>query len=165
MPSGASQVLLAAEGVDLEFSTEALHEMTRVAEEVNRTLDNIGARRLHAVLERVVEEVSFSAPELVAAARREQQQVQAQQQPEPQTEQASGDGSATRPAADAEAKGPEAAGAAAAAGPSGGGGEAGKGTDGKGGPPARVKYVIDRAHVERTLSSLLQKQDLTRYIL
>ncbi|KXZ56006.1 hypothetical protein GPECTOR_2g1558 [Gonium pectorale] len=145
------QVLLAAEGVDLEFTAEALAEMTRVAEEVNRSLDNIGARRLHAVLERVVEEVSFSAPELVAAAQRERQAAAAG----PEEAAAAGAGAA--------------AGAAVAGEGVQGSGEAGAAGAEAGGPAAaprpRVTYVIDKAHVERTLSSLLQKQDLTRYIL
>ncbi len=44
--------------------------MAQVAEEVNRLLDNIGARRLHTVIERVLSELSFNAPELVAEARK-----------------------------------------------------------------------------------------------
>jgi ATP-dependent HslUV protease ATP-binding subunit HslU len=62
-------MLLATEGVDLIFTDAAIHEIARVAEEVNRLVENIGARRLHTVLERIVEEVSFSAPEMVAASR------------------------------------------------------------------------------------------------
>ncbi|GIL47645.1 hypothetical protein Vafri_4413 [Volvox africanus] len=142
------QVLLAAEGVELEFTSEALSEMTRVAEEINRTLDNIGARRLHAVLERVVEEVSFSAPELVAAARREQEQQQHQAGGSAEA------GSAVGPAV--AARGLE----------TNGGSRQGQPEERKGpGQGARVKYVIDKAHVDRTLSTLLQKQDLSRYIL
>ncbi|GLI58986.1 hypothetical protein VaNZ11_000807 [Volvox africanus] len=142
------QVLLAAEGVDLEFTSEALSEMTRVAEEINRTLDNIGARRLHAVLERVVEEVSFSAPELVAAARREQEQQQQQAGGSAEVGSAVGAAVATR--------GLE----------TNGGSQQEQLQERKGpGQGARVKYVIDKAHVERMLSTLLQKQDLSRYIL
>ncbi|KAG2445966.1 hypothetical protein HXX76_000569 [Chlamydomonas incerta] len=160
------QVLLTAEGIDLEFTGDALAEMTRVAEEVNRTLDNIGARRLHAVLERVVEEVSFSAPELVAAAARAKEQEQ--QAPAP----ASGQQAAQPPAAAGQphagagaaelAQGAQPA-AVAAAGVKGATGK-GKGKKGAYTGP-RVKYVIDKAHVDRTLSSLLQKQDLSRFIL
>ena len=59
------QALLTTEGVDLNFSEDAIHEISRVAAEVNSSVDNIGARRLHTVLERIVEEISFNAPERV----------------------------------------------------------------------------------------------------
>lgn len=56
--------LIATEGVTLEFQDEALHEIARVAAELNRTVENIGARRLHTVIERIMEELSFDAAEL-----------------------------------------------------------------------------------------------------
>jgi ATP-dependent HslUV protease ATP-binding subunit HslU len=56
--------LLATEGVTLEFTNDGIEALAEIAFEVNRTTQNIGARRLHTVLERVVEEVSFEAPEL-----------------------------------------------------------------------------------------------------
>jgi len=56
--------LLATEGVTLEFTPDGLEALAEIAYEVNRTTQNIGARRLHTVLERVVEEVSFEAPDL-----------------------------------------------------------------------------------------------------
>lgn len=62
------QMLLSAEGVELVFTDAAIHEVAALAEELNRTVENIGARRLHTVLERLLEEVSFSAPERSAAA-------------------------------------------------------------------------------------------------
>ena len=43
----------------------AIREIARVAEEVNTSVDNIGARRLHTVLERILEDVSYEAPERV----------------------------------------------------------------------------------------------------
>jgi len=61
------KALLETEGVDLEFSQDAVHHIASMAAEVNRTVDNIGARRLHTVLERIVEDVSFHAPERVGA--------------------------------------------------------------------------------------------------
>lgn len=64
-----SQMLLATEGVDLHFTDAAVREVARLAEALNRATENIGARRLAAVLERVVEGVSFGAPELVARVR------------------------------------------------------------------------------------------------
>jgi ATP-dependent HslUV protease ATP-binding subunit HslU len=40
-----------------------VHEVARVAEEVNTAVDNIGARRLHTILERIVDDISYDAPE------------------------------------------------------------------------------------------------------
>lgn len=57
--------LLETEGVTLEFTPAGVEALADIAFEVNRTTQNIGARRLHTILERVVEEVSFQAPELV----------------------------------------------------------------------------------------------------
>ena len=56
--------LLATENVALEFTDDAVTELARVAAEVNRTSENIGARRLHTILERLLDEVSFAAPDL-----------------------------------------------------------------------------------------------------
>jgi ATP-dependent HslUV protease ATP-binding subunit HslU len=56
--------LLATEGVTIEFTRDGIEALADVAFEVNRTTQNIGARRLHTILERVVEEVSFEAPDL-----------------------------------------------------------------------------------------------------
>jgi ATP-dependent HslUV protease ATP-binding subunit HslU len=56
--------LLATEGVTLEFTPDGIEALADVAFEVNRTTQNIGARRLHTILERVVEEVSFQGPDL-----------------------------------------------------------------------------------------------------
>jgi ATP-dependent HslUV protease ATP-binding subunit HslU len=56
--------LLATEGVLLEFTPDGVEALADIAFEVNSTTQNIGARRLHTILERVVEDVSFQAPEL-----------------------------------------------------------------------------------------------------
>ena len=56
--------LLATEGVSLQFTDEALTEIARIAQRVNERTQNIGARRLHTILERVVEEISFEGPDL-----------------------------------------------------------------------------------------------------
>jgi ATP-dependent HslUV protease ATP-binding subunit HslU len=56
--------LLATEGVSLEFTPDGIEALADVAFEVNRTTQNIGARRLHTVLEKVVELVSFDGPDL-----------------------------------------------------------------------------------------------------
>jgi len=55
--------LLETEGVKLEFTKEALEEIARFAFRVNEGTENIGARRLHTIMERVLDEISFSAPE------------------------------------------------------------------------------------------------------
>jgi ATP-dependent HslUV protease ATP-binding subunit HslU len=55
--------LLSAEQVALEFTPDAVAEIARLAEKVNRQLENIGARRLHTILERLLEDISFAAPE------------------------------------------------------------------------------------------------------
>lgn len=49
-------MLLATEGVDLQFTDAAVRAVAQVAEEANKLLDNIGARRLHTVLERILSE-------------------------------------------------------------------------------------------------------------
>ena len=55
------QALLATEGITLEFADAAIEVMADLAYKVNRTTQNIGARRLHTILERVLEELSFDA--------------------------------------------------------------------------------------------------------
>jgi ATP-dependent HslUV protease ATP-binding subunit HslU len=57
------RALLSAERVDLQFSEDAVREIARDAERVNRSLENIGARRLHTILERLLEDISFAGPE------------------------------------------------------------------------------------------------------
>jgi ATP-dependent HslUV protease ATP-binding subunit HslU len=52
------------EGVELVFEMEAIREMAKIAVDVNQKTEDIGARRLHTVMERVLDEVSFDAPEL-----------------------------------------------------------------------------------------------------
>jgi ATP-dependent HslUV protease ATP-binding subunit HslU len=55
--------LLETEGVKLEFTPDALDEVARFAFRVNEGTENIGARRLHTIMERVLDEISFEAPE------------------------------------------------------------------------------------------------------
>src|SRR5271168_2761212 len=55
------RALLATEGVTLEFDEEAIDELALLAEEINTAVENIGARRLHTILERLLEEISFTA--------------------------------------------------------------------------------------------------------
>jgi ATP-dependent HslUV protease ATP-binding subunit HslU len=56
--------LLSTEGVGLEFKDDAIRELARLAVEVNSTTENIGARRLATLLERLLDEVSFGAPDM-----------------------------------------------------------------------------------------------------
>ncbi|HKF20165.1 MAG TPA: ATP-dependent protease ATPase subunit HslU [Candidatus Angelobacter sp.] len=56
--------LLETEGVKLEFTPDALEEIASFAFKVNESTENIGARRLHTIMERVLDEISFSAPEM-----------------------------------------------------------------------------------------------------
>ena len=55
------KALLETEGVDLEFTDEALHHIAEIAEKANTSADNIGARRLHTVMEKLLEDLSFTA--------------------------------------------------------------------------------------------------------
>jgi len=61
--------LLATEDVTLEFSADAIDEIARLAEQINATVENIGARRLHTILERLLEEISFTASDQPAGTR------------------------------------------------------------------------------------------------
>ncbi len=56
--------LLKTEGVDIEFTEDAVEEIASVSEEINSRTENIGARRLHTVMEKLLEDISFNAPEL-----------------------------------------------------------------------------------------------------
>jgi len=56
--------LLETESVHLRFGADAVEEIAGIAAEVNERMENIGARRLHTILERLLDEVSFSAPEM-----------------------------------------------------------------------------------------------------
>ena len=58
------KALLATESIELIFEEEAIEEIARIAFEVNERTENIGARRLHTVMEKLVEEISFEAPDI-----------------------------------------------------------------------------------------------------
>ncbi|RLB55099.1 MAG: HslU--HslV peptidase ATPase subunit [Deltaproteobacteria bacterium] len=58
------QALLATEKVELEFTSEAIERIAAIAGEVNSRTENIGARRLHTVMEKLLEDISFKAPEM-----------------------------------------------------------------------------------------------------
>lgn len=56
--------LLRTENIEIEFSDEAIREIAKLAESVNQNTENIGARRLHTILEKLLEDLSYEAPEL-----------------------------------------------------------------------------------------------------
>ncbi len=56
--------LLKTEGLDMDFSADAIEAIAQIAEEVNTRTENIGARRLHTVMEKLLEEISFTAPDI-----------------------------------------------------------------------------------------------------
>lgn len=58
------QLLLQTEGIELSFTEDALDEIAKLAAEVNSKTENIGARRLHTIMERLLEEVLYEAPEV-----------------------------------------------------------------------------------------------------
>ncbi len=62
--------LLATEGVTVEFSDDSISELARIAAEVNAQMENIGARRLHTIMERLLDDLSFDAPDLEEKFRR-----------------------------------------------------------------------------------------------
>src|SRR4051812_6163942 len=56
--------LLETEGIKLTFTDESIEEIARLAAQVNETTENIGARRLHTIMEKLLEEISFAGPDL-----------------------------------------------------------------------------------------------------
>ncbi len=56
--------LLETEGIKVNFTDEAIEEIAKLAAEVNQETENIGARRLHTILEKLLEDLSFEAPEV-----------------------------------------------------------------------------------------------------
>jgi ATP-dependent HslUV protease ATP-binding subunit HslU len=56
--------LMETEGIKIAFTDDSLEEMARMAAQVNQQMENIGARRLHTILEKVIEEISFQGPDL-----------------------------------------------------------------------------------------------------
>jgi len=55
--------LLGADGVDVSFTDDGIERIAQMADELNRTLENIGARRLHTIVEKLLEEISYEAPD------------------------------------------------------------------------------------------------------
>jgi ATP-dependent HslUV protease ATP-binding subunit HslU len=61
------KALLAAENIELEFREDAIEELAKIAELINQRAENIGARRLHTVMEKLLEDISFDAPDMAGA--------------------------------------------------------------------------------------------------
>jgi ATP-dependent HslUV protease ATP-binding subunit HslU len=60
------KALLETEGVEITITADAIDEIAQTAEDVNREAEDIGARRLHTIMEKVLEEISFQAPDIAA---------------------------------------------------------------------------------------------------
>jgi ATP-dependent HslUV protease ATP-binding subunit HslU len=58
------EALLKTENIDLDFEKEAIEEITDIAQRINEMTENIGARRLYTVMEKLLEDISFSAPDM-----------------------------------------------------------------------------------------------------
>jgi ATP-dependent HslUV protease ATP-binding subunit HslU len=56
--------LLGADGVEVSFTDEGIKRIAEMADELNRSLENIGARRLHTIVEKLLEEISYEAPDV-----------------------------------------------------------------------------------------------------
>ena len=57
------KALLKTEKIDLDFGKDSIEEIAKIATEINNNIENIGARRLHTVMEKLIENISFTAPE------------------------------------------------------------------------------------------------------
>ncbi len=58
------EALLKTEGIELRFQTEAIEEIAAMSNRVNESMENIGARRLHTVMEKILDDISFDAPNM-----------------------------------------------------------------------------------------------------
>jgi ATP-dependent HslUV protease ATP-binding subunit HslU len=58
------RAMLETEGVKLDFTPQAVHEIARIAAEVNEQMENIGARRLHTIMTRLLDDILFDVPDL-----------------------------------------------------------------------------------------------------
>jgi ATP-dependent HslUV protease ATP-binding subunit HslU len=56
--------LMETEGITVHFNDDAIHEISKIAASVNERMENIGARRLHTVMEKLLDELSFEAPDI-----------------------------------------------------------------------------------------------------
>ncbi|MGC8778635.1 MAG: ATP-dependent protease ATPase subunit HslU, partial [Candidatus Caldatribacteriaceae bacterium] len=58
------RALLSTEGISIEFTEDALREIARISYQLNQKMENIGARRLHTVVEKLLQDISFNAPRM-----------------------------------------------------------------------------------------------------
>lgn len=153
------QVLLATEGIDLAFTDGAVRAIAEAAHQANLLLDNIGARRLHTVVERVLADISFSAPEKVAAA---QQQQEASQKAAGGTAGASSSNSSSKgtkskaAAAGSSSQGSQSRGKGASSKDSGSSSSSSKGL---------VQHEVTEDMVQECMKEVLKQKDLSRYML
>ena len=141
-----STALLETEGLRLEFTSEALAEMAEFAFKVNETTENIGARRLHTIMERVLDEISFQAPDVVKGGRTEASREGVVGEIAVSVPLGSSDTppvpSAPLPVIERRKEGPA-------------GGE----------PEFEKVIVVDAEYVRQQVSGIVKNQDLSRYIL
>ena len=139
-----STALLETEGLRLEFTPEALAEMAEFAFKVNETTENIGARRLHTIMERVLDEISFQAPDVVKTNRTE----------------ASREGVVAEIAASTQLGVPDAPSTSSAPLP-----VIERRKEGSGEPEYEKVIVVDADYVRQQVAGIVKNQDLSRYIL
>ncbi|MGO8721061.1 MAG: ATP-dependent protease ATPase subunit HslU [Acidobacteriaceae bacterium] len=143
-----STALLETEGLKLEFSPESLAEIANFAFRVNEATENIGARRLHTIMERVLDEVSFDAPDLAR-----QHRTVAEGKVETMGSDADRANSTVTLAASAE-KAAEAKTSATI-----------PLVEREGANGTEKVIAIDAAYVQHMVASIVKDQDLSRYIL
>jgi ATP-dependent HslUV protease ATP-binding subunit HslU len=148
--------LLASDGVALEFSDDAVEAMAHIATAANRAAQNIGARRLHTVIEKLLEDISFAAPYENA----------------PQPKEATMQATNGTPSPDEAATALETASIRTTQDDRGGSGPAddsavggGEGEPAKAPPTPMTKILIDGKFVEEKLGELAKEKDVAEYIL
>jgi ATP-dependent HslUV protease ATP-binding subunit HslU len=129
--------LLETEGLKLEFTPEAVEEMAQFAFRVNEATENIGARRLHTIMEKVLDEISFLAPDLTRAQAKKDQATEQKNGGTIVELAAVGEGT-TAPLPVIERETPNG---------------------------AEKVVVIDPEYVRQMVSTIVKNQDLSRYIL
>jgi ATP-dependent protease HslVU (ClpYQ) ATPase subunit len=169
------QVLLATEGVDLVFTDGAIKAIAEAAHQANLLLDNIGARRLHTVVERVLADISFSAPEKVAEQQRHKQQAEQQQQQQRQKQEAvqtasnEADGSTVSSGKGAKSKAGSRSSSRSKAGSSkeavGNSSSSISRLEDHGSGDTILQYVVTEDMVQSCMKEVLKQKDLSRYML
>jgi ATP-dependent HslUV protease ATP-binding subunit HslU len=157
-------VLMATEGIDLHFTDGAVRAIAKAAEDANRLLDNIGARRLHTVLERVLADASFSADRLVAEAKASKASIiissskdaAAAEASKPSSSKGTKKQKQQGAAAAATAGSSSTSSSTEAASSSSSSGEAGE---------LCVRYEVTEDMVHACMKEVLKHQDLSRYVL